>query len=161
MKNGKRLTTLAMALVLLGGVAGCGSSKRATPTVGSVARKSEAPSKQEALNQVARETQTADQEMKEGAERLRREKENREEEERRQQEQPHEWGSACKGVEAGSGACAEEVKQCEATPSCSSELAKGEEHRSRDKEAGEADARCGLNEGYEEQSDGRRVPCKR
>lgn len=161
MKNGKRLTTLALVLALVGGVAGCGSSKQASTTVGTAARTSEAPSKQEALNQVARETQTTDQEMKEGAERLRRAKENREEEERRQQEQPHELGSACKGTEAGSGACAEEVKQCEATPSCSSQLAKGEEHRARDKEVSEAEARCGLNEGYEEQSDGRRVPCKR
>jgi hypothetical protein len=99
--------------------------------------------------------------MKEGEERLRQEKERREEEERHQQEQPHEWGSACKGVEAGSGACAEEVKQCEATPSCSGELEQGEEHRARDQEASEAEARCNLNKGYEERSDGRRVPCKR
>ena len=157
----KKLTTICVALVLLGGMAGCGSSKHTTSTMGGATRTSEAPSRQEALNQVARETRTADQEMKEGAERLRREKGNREEEERRQQEQPHEWGSACKGAEAGSGACAEEVKQCETTPSCSNELAKAEETRDGRQKASKAEARCGLDQGYEEQSDGHRVPCKR
>lgn len=157
----RRLATVAAALTLVGGVVGCGSSKHTMSTVGTPVRTGEASSTQEALNQVAKETQTADQEMNKGAERLRRERENREEGERRQQEQPHELGSACKGADAGSSACIEEVKQCEATPSCSSELAKGEEHRARDKEVSEAEARCGLNEGYEERSDGRRVPCKR
>ncbi len=153
--------TVAMSLALLGGVVGCGSSKQATSTVGGAARTSETPSREEALNQVARETQNADKLMNEGAERLRQETLNREKEEERHEQEPHEWGSACKGAEAGSAACAEEVKRCEATPSCSGELAKGEEQRARNKEVSEAEAQCGLNEGYEEQSDGRRVPCKR
>ena len=38
----------------------------------------------------------------------------------------------CKNGESGSSACAEELKQCEATPSCSSELAKAEEDRERE-----------------------------
>jgi hypothetical protein len=156
-----RPLTALLAVLAFGGVVGCGSSKHPTPTVGRTAKTSEAPSRQKALNQVTRETQTTDQLMNEGAENLRRERLSREREEKRREQEPHESGSACKGAEAGSGACAEEVKQCEATPSCSSELAKGEEHRAHDQEASEAEARCGLNKGYEEQSDGRRVPCKR
>lgn len=156
----KKLTTICVALVLVGGVAGCGSSKHTTSTMGGATTTSEGPSRQEVLNQVARETQSADKLMNEGAERLRQERLNREKQEERREREPHELGSACKGVESGSAACAEEVKQCEATPSCSSELAKGEEQRARRKEVSEAKARCGLNEGYEEQSDGRRVPCK-
>ena len=152
---------ICATLVLLGGVGGCGSSKHTISTVRTTVRTGKVPSTQAALNQVAKETQTADQEMNEGAEMLRREKETREAEERHQQEQPHELGSACKGSEAGSAACAQEVEHCEATPSCSSELAKAEEDRNHRQKAREAEVRCGLSEGYEERSDGRRVPCKR
>ena len=140
--------TVAMSLALLWGVVGCGSSKEATSTVGGAARTNETPSRQEALNQVAKETQNADKLMNEGAERLRQETLNREREEERREQEPHEWGSACKGAEAGSAACAEEVKRCEATPSCGSELAKAQEQRARyNKEVREAEARCALNEG--------------
>ncbi len=128
----RKLTAICAALVFIGGVVGCGSSKHKMSTMHTPVSRSEAPSTQEALNQVAKETQTADQEINEGAERLRQEKQSREEEERYQQDQSHQLGSACKNGESGSSACAEELKQCEATPSCSSELAKAEEDRERE-----------------------------
>lgn len=140
---------IAMALVLLGLVTGCGSAKRATSTEGGATKTSEVSPRREALNQVAKEVQTGDRLRKEGAESLRREKENGEAEERRQQEQPHELGSACKGSEAGSAACAQEVEHCEATPSCSRELAKAKKGRDNREAASEADTAKIMSEAEE------------